>query len=126
MSKYVKVKCAVLGPNRHKKNSVVLVEKDSVAEGLVKRGLVEYCEEPSESDSEGSIDIDDDKDENEAYFSEEEVNKMKKEDLITYAEKIGLSGLTMEMKQAELADAVNNFIDEKLDDQEKDSDDSNE
>lgn len=70
-------------------------------------------------DGAGDIEQDDDSDgelfgsgEPDSFLVEKDLNKLKKDQLIEYAVKIGLNGLTMELSKEQLVNDIINYIEE--------------
>lgn len=71
---------------------------------LVNRKVAKYTEEDGTFTPDATPPV---------FLSEEQIKKMKKEDLISYGAEIGIESLNNQMSKENLVDAIINFIEEE-------------
>ncbi|BBF41999.1 hypothetical protein lbkm_0681 [Lachnospiraceae bacterium KM106-2] len=107
----------LLGPGK------ILNLSEKEEERLVKTGTAVYVQKETHNDDKANDQhenkqTDQEEESDDFYLSEDEIKKMKKEELVSYGTKIGVQDLDSSMRKDELEAAIINFIDENSEDEE--------
>ena len=112
MEQYIIVKQFAMGDKTYYVNRILSSEntKESTIKRLVKKGYIKPIEKMSVNHEEPPA-----YEEADGFLSPEEVNKLKKPDLIGYAKHIGVENFDPGAGVAEQREIVNSFIADKAD-----------